>query len=309
MSICATIGKPIYTDFDVCIHDGFVIFEDLKVNKEFIYYFLERVQKHWYRYGQPGTQVNLNSDIVSDEKIKIPIELEQQKIAAFLSAVDTKIEQLNRKKSLLEQYKKGMMQKLFSQEIRFKNENGRDYPDWEEKRFSSIAEKVSSFHNPASDKNNYACIELDSLSSDTGQLLKTFDSSEQKSIKTRFRAGDVLFGKLRPYLRKFYLAQFDGVCTSEIWVLRHVSVPNTYLYQLVQSYLFSRVANIQSGTKMPRSDWNIVSISVFSIPSDYNEQQKIADFLSALDMKIELVAGQIQQVRTFKQGLLQQMFI
>lgn len=130
-------------------------------------------------------------------------------------------------------------QKQSTPVLRFKDEQGEDYPDWEEKQFSSIAEKVNSLHNPASDKNNYVCIELDSLSSDTGQLLKIFDSSKQKSIKTRFRAGDVLYGKLRPYLRKFYLAQFDGVCTSEIWVLRHVSVSGAYLYQLVQSHLFT----------------------------------------------------------------------
>ena len=272
--------------------------------------FLTRyIEKQLFDNASITTVATYTIESAKKTKVLLPVVKEQQKIAAFLSSVDIKIEQLNRKKSLLEQYKKGMMQKLFSQEIRFKDKDGRDYPDWEEKQFSSIAKKVSSFHNPANDKNNYACIELDSLSSDTGQLLKTFDSSEQKSIKVRFQAGDVLFGKLRPYLRKFYLVQFDGVCTSEIWVLRHVSVPNTYLYQLVQSHLFSRVANIQSGTKMPRSDWNIVSQSVFTTPSDYNEQQKIAGFLSAIDRKIELVAGQIEQARTFKQGLLQQMFI
>lgn len=113
MSICATIGKPIYTDFDVCIHDGFVVFEDLKVNKEFIYYFLEKVQKHWYRYGQPGTQVNLNSDIVSNEKIKIPIELEQQKIADFLSAIDRKIDLVAGQIEQARTFKQGLLQQMF----------------------------------------------------------------------------------------------------------------------------------------------------------------------------------------------------
>ena len=113
MSICATIGKPIYTDFDVCIHDGFVVFDGLKVNKEFIYYFLEKVQNRWYRYGQPGTQVNLNSDIVSNEKIKVPAEAEQQKIANFLSAIDRKIELVAAQLEQARSFKKGLLQQMF----------------------------------------------------------------------------------------------------------------------------------------------------------------------------------------------------
>lgn len=113
MSICATIGKPIYTDFDVCIHDGFVVFDGLKVNKEFTYYFLEKVQNRWYRYGQPGTQVNLNSAIVSNEKIKVPAEAEQQKIANFLSAIDRKIELVATQLEQARSFKKGLLQQMF----------------------------------------------------------------------------------------------------------------------------------------------------------------------------------------------------
>ena len=113
MSICATIGKPIYTNFDVCIHDGFVVFEGLRVNKEFIYYFLEKVQRRWYRYGQPGTQVNLNSDIVSNEIIKVPAEAEQQKITIFLSAIDRKIELVATQLDQARAFKKGLLQQMF----------------------------------------------------------------------------------------------------------------------------------------------------------------------------------------------------
>ena len=84
--------------------------------------------------GQPG----INAEEYKTYRFMIPEKEEQQKIAAFLSSVDTKIEQLNQKKSLLKQYKKGMMQKLFSQEIRFKDEQGKEYPDWEEKRLGEI---------------------------------------------------------------------------------------------------------------------------------------------------------------------------
>lgn len=92
MSICATIGKPIYTGFDVCIHDGFVVFSELKAWHEYTYYYLEYIEKNWYQYGQPGTQVNLNSDIVSNEIFPFPCLEEQTKIANFLSAIDQKIE-------------------------------------------------------------------------------------------------------------------------------------------------------------------------------------------------------------------------
>ena len=159
MSICATIGKPIYIDFDVCIHDGFVVFDNLDIDKEYLYYFLEKIQKRWYRYGQPGTQVNLNTSIVSNERIQIPETDEQHKIANFLSSVDTRIAQLEKKKSLLEQYKKGLMQKLFSQEIRFKNDEGEEYPEWEERRIKDVCqiiggavfeeEKSPPYQNPA----------------------------------------------------------------------------------------------------------------------------------------------------------------
>lgn len=89
MSICATIGKPICTTFDVCIHDGFVVFESLSTNTDFLYYYLSFIEDNWQRYGQPGTQVNLNVDIVSNESINIPSLSEQIKISQFLGKVRT----------------------------------------------------------------------------------------------------------------------------------------------------------------------------------------------------------------------------
>ena len=143
--------------------------------------------------------------------------------------------------------------------LRFKDELGNCYPPWGEKKFSFIAKKVNDSYKPTNNGESFECIELESLSSETGLLIRTFRSSEQKSIKTKFLTGDVLFGKLRPYLKKFYRSDFDGVCTSEIWVLRPKSVPSKFLFYVVQSGHFNRLANIQSGTKMPRSNWGIVS--------------------------------------------------
>lgn len=114
MSICATIGKPIYTKFDVCIHDGFVVFENLKLNKEYLYYFLDFIQLNWYRYGQPGTQVNLNTEIVNNEEIPFPSPPEQTKIANFLSSIDRKLELETAILNLLTKQKQYLLQNMFT---------------------------------------------------------------------------------------------------------------------------------------------------------------------------------------------------
>jgi type I restriction enzyme S subunit len=113
MSICATIGKPIYTKFPVCIHDGFVVFESLKADKEYLFYYLDYIQKRWYRYGQPGTQVNLNTEIVGSEYIPYPCIDEQKKIASFFSIIDKKIEIIQSQLSQTQSFKKGLLQRMF----------------------------------------------------------------------------------------------------------------------------------------------------------------------------------------------------
>jgi type I restriction enzyme, S subunit len=113
MSICATIGQPIYTKFPVCIHDGFVVFSQPKVNPEYLYYYLDKIKYSWHRYGQPGTQINLNSDIVRNENISIPNDPEQQKIADFLSAIDDKITKVEGKLIKAQTFKKGLLQQMF----------------------------------------------------------------------------------------------------------------------------------------------------------------------------------------------------
>jgi len=113
MSICATIGKPIYTDFDVCIHDGFVVFDGLTAKKEYLFYHLEFIQKRWYRYGQPGTQVNLNSKIVSNEIMPLPCSEEQRKIASFLSSIDKKINLISTELNHAQSFKKSLLQQMF----------------------------------------------------------------------------------------------------------------------------------------------------------------------------------------------------
>ena len=241
-------------------------------------------------------------------EVNIPSRKEQEKIASFLGAIDTRLTQLRRKHELLQTYKRGVMQKIFSQEVRFKGAISLHFPDWEKKDFGDIVTKVSSKYDPTTSDTSYPCIELESIVSNEGKLVKMFDSKEQQSIKNKFKSGDVLFGKLRPYLRKFISANFEGVCSTEIWVFRGKKVSAKYLYYLVQTDKFYKIANVTFGSKMPRSDWDFVSSFPFECPCK-EEQEKIADFLTAIDRKIEAVARQVDRTEQFKKGLLQKMFV
>ena len=191
--------------------------------------------------------------------------------------------------------------------LRFKDDQGNEYSVWESKDFSSIAERVKDSYRP-DNQESVICIELENLESETGTLIQTSTTSERKSAKTRFQAGDVLFGKLRPYLKKYYLPNFSGVCTTEIWVLRPISVESKFLHFVVQGSQFFRAANYQFGSKMPRSDWRIVSQMGIRLPSCVQEQQKIASFLSSIDTRIEQLEKKKSLLEQYKIGLMQKLF-
>ncbi|ADO46954.1 restriction endonuclease subunit S [[Enterobacter] lignolyticus] len=285
----------------------------VKPNKNKIYpFYLLQVQrknakKLFHELTSGGAQPFLSLKEIG--KIKIPLCQydEQTKIADFLSSVDDKITLLNQQYDLLCQYKKGMMQKIFNQELRFKDENGEEFPEWNYDEISSLFSNKSKKYNPLSGI-NYPCIEMDCISQRDGQLLTTLDSTQQQSIKNVFKKGDVLFGKLRPYLRKYILATFDGVCSSEIWVFKGILINNSYLYQFIQTDFFINLANKSTGSKMPRADWDTIS-STFVFYPCLEEQSKIANFLSALDDKIAVKKAELDKLKTWKQGLLQQMFV
>lgn len=274
-------------------------------------FFLRKRGKHLLELASPGgagRNKTLGQDSFAELEITLPQREEQEKIARCLREVDEKLAQLRRKHELLQTYKRSIIQKLFSQEIRFKQDDGTTFTDWQKENFEDIANKISSKYDPITSDTKYPCIELESLVPNEGKLIRIFDSKEQESIKNKFRTKDVLFGKLRPYLRKFLLTKFEGVCSTEIWVLRGKKVLSKYLYYLVQTDRFYTISNVTFGSKMPRSDWDFISNFPFDYPCR-EEQEKIADFLTLIDQKIELVSRQIEYIEQFKKGLLQKMFV
>lgn len=152
------------------------------------------------------------------------------------------------------------------------------------------------------------CIELEHFEKETGQLNGYIDSAQQSSTKNYFKKGDVLYGKLRPYLKKYTLASFDGVCSTEIWVLQGCKekLTNSYLYLIIQSNKFNVVCNVSTGTHMPRADWEYVSNIPFIFPS-LPEQEKIAEILSCWDDGIEKLSALIEKKKIQKKALMQQL--
>lgn len=179
---------------------------------------------------------------------------------------------------------------------------------WKTYSFKEIASLSKEKYNPKKETLNLPCIELEHIESETGRLLGHTNSLSQGSIKNRFKPGDVLYGKLRPYLKKYYFPDFEGVCSSEIWVLRNQKgkIRNKYLYYLVQTNRFNKSANISIGTKMPRADWNFVSETIFPIPT-LKEQDKIISVLSTWDKAIKLKEKLIEQKKKQKKGLMQKL--
>ena len=121
-----------------------------------------------------------------------------------------------------------------------------------------------------------------------GVLNKDLRDKEGGKTGIKFYAGDVLYGKLRPYLMNWLYPQFNGVAVGDFWVLRATECDSSFLYRLVQTDSFQRLANVSSGSKMPRADWNLISQSFFAVPADHAEQKAIAKSLAELDDLITL---------------------
>ncbi|WP_180542875.1 restriction endonuclease subunit S [Staphylococcus haemolyticus] len=171
-----------------------------------------------------------------------------------------------------------------------------------------VTNKTRKFNSKKDD--NESDIELDSLESDTGRLIHLYNSTEFSSQKNRFKKGDVLYSKLRPYLNKYYFADFDGVCSSEIWVLNSKDksiLKNKFLYSFIQTNKFSFMANKSAGSKMPRADWNLVENMRLNLPT-VQEQQKIGTFFNKLDRQIELEEQKLEKLKEQKKGYMQQIF-
>ena len=131
-------------------------------------------------------------------------------------------------------------------------------------------------------------VEYEDINSGGGTLNKDLTTKTAHKSGTIFHPGDVLYGKLRPYLHNWLFPQFIGIAVGDFWVLCPREVDGSFLYRLTQSGHFDELASISAGSKMPRADWALISDSVFAIPPSCDEQRQIGTLFSRLDSLITL---------------------
>ena len=274
-----SFGKPYIMGIDGCIHDGWLLIRNTYgvFDLTFLCHLLGTPQMlSQYRSLAAGSTVNnLNKELVGNTVVTIPSITEQRVLGDYLEQLDNLITLHQRQPFLHSTPEISLTVQLI-------------HPfytsSWEQRKFEEIAVRSSVI---CSD-DTLPRVEYEDIVSGMGRLNK--DIYAKQSIKSgiAFHQGDVLYGKLRPYLQNWLLPTFDGLAVGDFWVLQPQNADSSFLYRLIQSRQFDEVANQSTGTKMPRADWKLVSKTVFSIPSNISEQAAIGTYFTALDSLITL---------------------
>ncbi|PZO47567.1 MAG: hypothetical protein DCF15_18875 [Phormidesmis priestleyi] len=261
--------------------------------------------------GQPlitGTQIK-------SLKIAFPLIAEQEKIASFLDAIATHLTQLHRKHELLQTYKRGVMQKIFSQQIRFKQADGTPFPDWEKKRLGDIG-KLTGGGTPDTNNKDYwsgdiPWVSSSDISEDSIHKLSITRFINEKAVKesaTKVITAPSILLISRVGVGKLAISQ-QLVCTSQDFSNFTPKQNNNLVFL---AYLLStkknKLLSISQGTSIKGFTGYDISRLSLEIPA-IDEQEKIATFLTGMDCKIDATKQQIQKIEKFKQGLLQKMFV
>lgn len=317
---------------NIAFYDNTIKFENIRINSgmvlirnensiidsQFIYssFFTPKLKRIIETISFGSAQPQLTVKEINLFKLSIPTLPEQQKIASFLSAIDEKIQLLNRKKEALEQYKKGAMQQLFSQQLRFKADDGNDFPDWDEKRLGEVAVFFKGKGISKSDIDEEGLIpcirygELYTNYSETISLIKSRTNLDSKNLFFS-KENDVIIpasGETQIDIATASCVMLENIALGgDINVIRS-SINGVFLSYYLNNSKKNEIANLAQGASVMHlysSQLKLLNLNIPSLP----EQQKIAAFLSGIDDKLAATNQQINNIQTFKKGLLQQLFV
>ena len=315
-----TIDQPKYVNEKFWTVDT-LFYTEIKKNALPLFLFQHALQVNWLGLNEATGVPSLNTTSINNVDIYLPSNEEQTKIASFLSAVDEKISQLNRKHELLSQYKQGMMQKLFSQQIRFKADDGSEFGEWEKLTLSQISKHIggTALESYVSECGDYNFISIGNYSTDGKYIdnsqriilnektgTKLLDKDDLVMVlNDKTATGDLIGSTILINEDNKYIYNQR----SERIICNKSKVLSVYLWHFLNSEMMrSEVRKLaQGGTQIYINFSSVLSI-IFLLPC-LAEQTKIANFLSAIDQKIDVASEQLEQAKLWKKGLLQQMFV
>jgi type I restriction enzyme, S subunit len=320
----ATIGKSaIYPEK---LNDGIIASSCLKItlNKSiacnrFVLLFITSYfgQNQILKYASGSTRNTINIGDLEVIKLNLPSVQEQTKIANFLASIDSKIEQLSAKQELLIEYKKGLMQKIFNQAIRFKADDGSDFTNWEEMKLGDIGSFYRGHSYNSTNVKDEGLLVLrssniknDSLVLDKDLQFVNLDCSENISLRAKdivicmANGSKKLVGKSAMYYGNYTNKLTVGAFCS---IFRTNNLLSKHLLQTVKYRKYLHIS--LAGTNINNLKNSELAELKFNLPSSNVEQEKIANLLSSIDSKIEQIGKQLDETKQFKKALLQQMFV
>ncbi|MGR9865441.1 restriction endonuclease subunit S [Escherichia coli] len=297
---------------DFYFKDGNLIWlKELKCNSLFLSFLLTFKKNEILNSAIGSTQKALTMVELNKLVFNYPRNDEQVKIASFLSLLEEKITLLNKQYNLLCQYKKGMMQKIFSQEVRFKDECGENFSDWNEILLGKVGEIITGKTPSTSITEYWNGDILFTTPTDMNDSIKYLTETERKvtskGIKRVLPEGTIMFTCIAS-IGKMALSKLPCITNQQInSIIVNEKYNNEFIYYHLQ-YIKPKIIASQANTTVPivnKSDFSAISLQIPNLA----EQTKIANFLSALDDKIAAKKTELDKLKAWKQGLLQQMFI
>ena len=306
----------VYLDNRVATFGGFVI-RGKKISKYdpmFMNLVLrtDYVRKQMEKSAGGSTRFNIGQNELRKIKYIDPSISEQQKIGAFFYKIDKKLELQQEKIENLKKYKKGMMQRIFSQEIRFKDDNGNDYPDWEEKKLGEISKESIIKYKDYNKFDELLSVTLHDGIKKQSELGERDISSENKSNYKVVHKNNLVYNSMRMWQGASGISKYNGIVSSAYVVINMLGNINPEFigYYFKQSEVIHKFYKKSQGMTSDTLTlkYNLFKDVIISIPIK-EEQTKIANFLSSIDKKIELEEEKLEEYKKFKKGLMQRMFI
>lgn len=302
LSIAATVGKPVINYISTGVHDGFLIFLKPRFELEFMFQWLENFRSSWQRYGQPGSQVNLNSGLVRKQTIYIPTREEQQKIAGFCEKLDNLITLHQRKLDKLKRVKSAYLTEMFPAEG--EREPKRRFPGftgaWEQRKLGDVVERFDNLRIPVT-------------------------SSKRKRGITPYYGANGIQDYVQGYTHdgEFVLVAEDGAndlqnypihyVNGKVWVNNHAHVlqgkkdivDNLFLVNAIKRIKFETYLVGGSRAKLNADVMMKLPIKMPKI----NEQQKLGKYFSRIDTLIALHQRKLDKLKKMKAAYLNEMFV